>query len=137
MNAVTEKPQSLQQDDKTSGAPPQVRRGWVKRWLRPVILMVVVAAVLVGAGWWFTEGRYIESTDNAYVQGDIAVLSPRIEGDIAAIPVADNQPVHAGDPLISWIRPTGRRGLPRPAPPPPRPTRRSARRSGRSASSRR
>jgi membrane fusion protein (multidrug efflux system) len=34
------------------------------------------------------------------VQGDIAVLSPRIEGDVIAIPVADNQAVHAGDPLI-------------------------------------
>jgi membrane fusion protein (multidrug efflux system) len=101
MNAVTEKPQSLQQDDKTSGPPPQVRRGRAKRWLRPVILLVVVAALLVGAGWWFTEGRYIESTDNAYVQGDIAVLSPRIEGNIAAILVEDNQPVHAGDPLIT------------------------------------
>jgi membrane fusion protein (multidrug efflux system) len=101
MNAVTEKPQSLQQDDKTSGAPPQVRRGRTKRWLRPVILLVVVAAVLVGAGWWFTEGRYIESTDNAYVQGDIAVLSPRIEGNITSILVEDNQPVRAGDPLIT------------------------------------
>jgi membrane fusion protein (multidrug efflux system) len=101
MNAVTEKPQSLQQDDKTSGAPPKARRGRAKRLLRPVILLVVVAAVLVGAGWWFTEGRYIESTDNAYVQGDIAVLSPRIEGNIAAILVEDNQPVRAGDPLIT------------------------------------
>ncbi len=54
----------------------------------------------VTAAWWFTEGRYIQSTDNAYVQGDIAVLSPRIEGDVAAIKVADNQRVRAGDPLI-------------------------------------
>jgi membrane fusion protein (multidrug efflux system) len=100
MNAVTEKPQSLQQDDKSSGTPPKPRSGLVKRLLRPIILLVVVAAALVTAGWWFTEGRYIESTDNAYVQGDIAVLSPRIEGNIAAIMVQDNQPVGAGDPLI-------------------------------------
>ncbi len=32
--------------------------------------------------------------------GDIAVLTPRIEGDVAAILAADNQVVHAGDPLI-------------------------------------
>jgi membrane fusion protein (multidrug efflux system) len=57
-------------------------------------------AIGVTGSWWFTEGRYIESTDNAYVQGDIAVLSPRIEGDVVAITVADNQRVHAGDPLI-------------------------------------
>ena len=54
-----------------------------------------------GGNWWLVEGRWIESTDNAYVQGDIAVLSPRIEGDVAAIHVADNQAVRAGDPLIS------------------------------------
>jgi membrane fusion protein (multidrug efflux system) len=100
MNAVTDKPQSLQPDEKTSGVPPKPRRGSLKRLLRPLILLVVVCAVLVTAGWWFTEGRYIESTDNAYVQGDIAVLSPRIEGNIAAILVQDNQAVRAGAPLI-------------------------------------
>ena len=47
------------------------------------------------------RGAFIVTTDNAYVQGDIAVLGPRIEGDVAAIHVADNQAVHAGDPLIS------------------------------------
>jgi len=99
MNAVTEKPQSLQ-NDKTSGKPASPPRGRAKRLLRPAILLVVVVAALVTAGWWFTEGRYIESTDNAYVQGDIAVLSPRIEGNIAAIMVQDNQHVRAGDPLI-------------------------------------
>jgi membrane fusion protein (multidrug efflux system) len=100
MNAVTEKPHSLQPDEKTSGTPPQPRRGLAKRALRPLILLVVLAVALVTAGWWFTEGRYIESTDNAYVQGDIAVLSPRIDGNIAAILVQDNQAVRAGDPLI-------------------------------------
>jgi membrane fusion protein (multidrug efflux system) len=59
----------------------------------------VILAVVVGY-WWFTEGRWIESTDNAYVQGDITVLSPRIDGDIAAVLVNDNQRVHAGDPLV-------------------------------------
>jgi membrane fusion protein, multidrug efflux system len=62
----------------------------------------LAAAVGIGitVSWWFAEGRYIESTDNAYVQGDIAVLGSRIEGDVAAIEVADNQRVRTGDPLI-------------------------------------
>jgi membrane fusion protein (multidrug efflux system) len=98
MNAVTDKPKSLAADTTTAGSPPRKSR---KRWLRPLILLVVIGVVLVTAGWWFTEGRYIESTDNAYVQGDIAVLSPRIEGNIATILVEDNQFVHAGDPLIT------------------------------------
>src|SRR6516165_10010932 len=98
MNAIAEKPVAVPADVQ-SRATPQ-RRGWrLLRLWRPVAAVAAVVAIGVGASWWFTEGRYIESTDNAYVQGDIAVLSPRIEGDVAAIKAADNQRVHAGDPL--------------------------------------
>ena len=62
--------------------------------------MVLLLAAGLVANWWIVEGRWLESTDDAYVQGDIAVLSSRIEGDVIAIHVADNQPVHAGDALI-------------------------------------
>jgi membrane fusion protein, multidrug efflux system len=99
MNAITEKPQAEPADAQTPAPPP--RRGHALRALwRPVAALAAVIGIGVTASWWFTEGRYIESTDNAYVQGDIAVLGPRIEGDVAAIKVADNQRVHAGDPLI-------------------------------------
>ena len=96
MNAIAEKPAPAVT---TTGSQPPGRRG-LKRVLRPVLAVVVVAAVATTAAWWFSEGRWIESTDNAYVQGDIAVLSPRIDGEVAAIRVADNQRVRAGDPLI-------------------------------------
>ena len=99
MNAMTEKPLAVPADTQTRTAPPsRVRR--LRRLWRPAAALAAVIAIGVGASWWFTEGRYIESTDNAYIQGDIAVLGPRIEGDVAAIKVADNQHVHAGDPLI-------------------------------------
>jgi membrane fusion protein (multidrug efflux system) len=69
--------------------------------IRAALVAVVLVVGVVAGRWWFAEGRWIESTDNAYVQGDIAVLGPRIEGDVMAVHVADNQVVHAGDPLIS------------------------------------
>jgi membrane fusion protein (multidrug efflux system) len=99
MNAITEQPVPLSADTQSRAAPPRpVRR---LRWLwRPVAALAAVVAIGVTGSWWFTEGRYIESTDNAYIQGDIAVLGPRIEGDVVGIKVADNQRVHAGDPLI-------------------------------------
>lgn len=81
-------------------AGPRRRRSLLRR-LRPLILLVVLAGAGLGGTWWWQVGRFLESTDNAYVQGDIAVLGPRIEGDVAAIHVADNQAVRAGDPLIS------------------------------------
>ena len=73
----------------------------LRRLWRPAVALLGTIALGVTVSWWLTEGRYIESTDNAYVQGDIAVLSPRIEGDVAAIKAADNQRVHAGDPLVA------------------------------------
>ena len=98
MNAVTEKPQAVPADAQTTATPQRARL--LRRLWRPAAGLVAAIGVAVTASWWFTEGRYIQSTDNAYVQGDIAVLSPRIEGDVAAIKVADNQLVRAGDPLI-------------------------------------
>jgi membrane fusion protein (multidrug efflux system) len=90
-------------DAETAPALTQTSMRSHRRWsklLRPVLGGVAAIAIAVTASWWFTEGRWIQSTDNAYVQGDIAVLGPRIEGDVVAIDVADNQRVHAGDPLI-------------------------------------
>jgi membrane fusion protein (multidrug efflux system) len=82
---------------------PAVQPAAPKRRMRrlrlPLAILAVIAIGLAG-NWWFTEGRWIESTDNAYIQGDIAVLSPRVEGNVAKILVGDNQRVTAGEPLI-------------------------------------
>jgi membrane fusion protein (multidrug efflux system) len=63
-------------------------------------------ALLIGAGiarygysWW-TVGRFIESTDDAYVGGDVTVMAPKVSGFIAQVSVTDNQTVRAGDLLI-------------------------------------
>jgi membrane fusion protein, multidrug efflux system len=45
-------------------------------------------------------GRFIESTDDAYVGGDVTVIAPKVSGFIAEIRVKDNQPVQAGDLLV-------------------------------------
>ena len=99
MNAISEKPLAMPADSQTRAAPSRPARRLRQLW-RPAAALAAVIGIGVTASWWFTEGRYIESTDNAYIQGDIAVLGPRIEGDVAAIKVADNQRVRAGEPLI-------------------------------------
>ena len=99
MNAVTEKPSPVETTPVSRPQPPS--RNGRKRLLRTIVVVAVLISAALGLNWWFTEGVYVESTDNAYVQGDIAVLGPRIEGDVLTIHVADNQVVHAGDPLIS------------------------------------
>jgi membrane fusion protein (multidrug efflux system) len=58
-----------------------------------------VALALYGWHWW-TSGRFIEDTDDAYVGGDITVISPKVPGYIAKVAVTDNQFVHAGEILV-------------------------------------
>jgi membrane fusion protein (multidrug efflux system) len=59
-----------------------------------------VAAVLAYGYHWVSVGRFIESTDDAYVGGDLTVIAPRVAGFIAAVAVTDNQAVRAGDLLV-------------------------------------
>jgi len=94
MNAVTDKT-TLAHSTASSAAEAPSRR----KLLRGVALVAVLVGAAVAANWWFTEGLYIQSTDNAYVQSDIVVLGPRIDGIVASVNVADNQAVKAGDVL--------------------------------------
>jgi membrane fusion protein (multidrug efflux system) len=67
---------------------------------RFVLLVVVpVAAVILGAMWWLSGGRYI-STDNAYVGPDKSLITPQISGPIVAIRVREGEHVEAGAPLF-------------------------------------
>ncbi len=100
MNAITNTLVGEQPDfDLPATARPG--RNWRKLLLRGTAGLAFLAIAAVAGSWWYAEGRWIESTDNAYVQGDIAVLSAKIDGDVAKILVSDNQRVKAGDPLIA------------------------------------
>jgi membrane fusion protein (multidrug efflux system) len=68
-----------------------------------VLGAVAVAALGYGAhyGWhWWTEGRFVETTDNAYVRADVTLLAPKIAGYVASVDVTDNQVVQAGQILF-------------------------------------
>jgi membrane fusion protein (multidrug efflux system) len=62
--------------------------------------LVIVAALAAFGHQWWTVGRFTESTDDAYVGGDITVIAPKVSGFIARVAVTDNQIVHAGDVLV-------------------------------------
>ncbi|CAH2604511.1 HlyD family secretion protein [Rhodovastum atsumiense] len=54
-----------------------------------------------GYGWhWWQVGRFIRSTDDAYLQADAAIISPRVEGYVRHVAITDNQQVRAGDVLF-------------------------------------
>ncbi|MBB3148135.1 membrane fusion protein (multidrug efflux system) [Phyllobacterium trifolii] len=78
--------------------------------VRRVLLGVaVVAALGVGAalGWkYWTDWRFEETTDDAYVQADIVAIAPQVAGYLANVAVSDNQHVKAGD-ILATIDPRG------------------------------
>lgn len=82
--------------DRANEAPPKRRR---------LMLPVLALAIAAAGGWygydWWTNGRFMVSTDDAYVEGDIATISPKVTGYVESVNVAANQTVKAGDPLIT------------------------------------
>jgi membrane fusion protein (multidrug efflux system) len=66
-----------------------------------IILPVVVLALGASGGWyWWNVLRFLQSTDDAYVQSDISLISPKVEGYIKEVRVADNQEVAEGAVLF-------------------------------------
>jgi membrane fusion protein (multidrug efflux system) len=82
-------------------AKPAAKKASNRRFMLPIIII----AALAGGGWygynWFTVGRFMVSTDDAYVGGDITTISPKVSGYVASVNVVANQQVKAGDPLVT------------------------------------
>jgi membrane fusion protein (multidrug efflux system) len=62
---------------------------------------VVVLSGLGYLGYWFFDGRYYESTDDAYVNGDVVQVTSEVPGTVVGLNVDDTQPVHAGQRLLA------------------------------------
>jgi len=69
---------------------------------RRLLIFVVLLTLIVGSlfAHWLLIGRFIESTDNAYVQGEITRISSQLSARVAKVLVADNQHVKQGDLLL-------------------------------------
>ena len=70
-----------------------------KRALTAVTAAVVVAGIAYGAYWALVLNHY-ESTDNAYVQGNVVQLTPQVGGTVIAINADDTDRVKAGQVLV-------------------------------------
>ncbi|HEV7433571.1 MAG TPA: HlyD family secretion protein [Pseudorhizobium sp.] len=93
-------------NDAQSGSPQaEHAQAPEKKKRRSPVLPAIVAAMLAGAGWygyeWWTDGRFLISTDDAYIEADIAIISPKVAGYVEKVNVVGNQQVKAGDPLVT------------------------------------
>ena len=62
-------------------------------------ILAVAGGAWYGTDWW-GRGRFIETTDDAYVGGNVTAISPHVAGFVSEIAVQDNQHVQAGQVLI-------------------------------------
>jgi membrane fusion protein (multidrug efflux system) len=73
----------------------------LRRRVRALVLAAALLAALGAGGYfgsyWWTVGRFLVSTDDAYVGAKNATLAAKIPGYIAVLSVDDNQHVRAGD----------------------------------------
>jgi len=76
-------------------APPNNR----KRKAIGVFLVVLAGTLIAGFAYWKYRQTHV-STDDAYIDGRIHLVSARIQGNVTEVRVRDNQPVKAGEPLL-------------------------------------
>lgn len=66
-----------------------------RQWLICGFVAAVLTVAAYGLQWW-TTGRFLVSTDNAYVRADVVTVAPRVAGTIVAVAVTDDQWVDVG-----------------------------------------
>ncbi|MXO98575.1 HlyD family efflux transporter periplasmic adaptor subunit [Altererythrobacter xixiisoli] len=71
--------------------------------MRLILLAVLLLAIVLGGIWFYgywTTGRFVESTNDATIQADAVIVSPKVGGYVEEVFVSDNQTVKQGDPLF-------------------------------------
>jgi membrane fusion protein, multidrug efflux system len=71
--------------------------------IKRAALVLALALGIAGAAdfgyGYLTTGRYLETTDDAYVKADSTIVAPKVSGYIAEVLVSDNEKVTAGQLL--------------------------------------
>ena len=86
-------------------APAKAGTGRRSRTVRRAGLALLGTAAIgaglwFGADWWF-NGRFIVSTDDAYVGAEMATISAKLSANVTGVSVTQNQEVKAGQPLVA------------------------------------
>src|SRR6202453_1254287 len=91
---------STQTPPESRPVPQESRKATGKRKLLAGVLGVAVLAILLVYGIpWVEEMLNTASTDDAYVDGHVTFVAPRVAGQISRVLVDDNNRVHKGDLL--------------------------------------
>lgn len=95
----TKSPAPEEPADNCAPASPVQPAKKKRRWLLPVVLLLVVVALIFGIPEVIRAFNTI-STDDAYVNGYVTFVAPRVSGQVARVLVDDNNRVKKGDLLV-------------------------------------
>lgn len=74
-------------------------RNMIRRAALVLALLAGTATIVYYGHDYWTNGRYLETTDDAYVKADSTIIAPKVSGYIAKVLVGDNEKVKAGQTL--------------------------------------
>lgn len=82
--------------DATGSRPEPLRRKKIIRWGAPGLVILLLAFGIP----YFLHALSYKSTDDAFIDGNIVAVSPRVDGHVARVHVKDNQLVRSGALLV-------------------------------------
>src|SRR5580658_2032796 len=79
--------------------PAPAPAGSGKRKPLTILTLLIIAGAIAGSVAWFITRNY-ESTDDAFIDGHVIDVSPRISAQVTDVYIDDNQEVKQGDLLV-------------------------------------
>ncbi|NMM46422.1 HlyD family secretion protein [Rhodospirillaceae bacterium KN72] len=97
MSSAPSTVQNIQPVDGDDAQSPRKRRGFKPKRLIPLVILMAAIGTggYFGYNWW-TNGRFVESTDDAYVAADMTLMSAKVSGYVQSVSVQENQYIQAG-----------------------------------------
>ncbi|MDR0481259.1 MAG: efflux RND transporter periplasmic adaptor subunit, partial [Gallionellaceae bacterium] len=86
-------------EPETTHSPPPKKNSKRKRALLIVLCIVIVLGAILAA-WWLLSGQFHETTEDAYVNGNIIQITPQLDGTVIAVNADDTDFVQAGEVLV-------------------------------------
>jgi membrane fusion protein (multidrug efflux system) len=83
-----------------AAAPAPKTSNTKRRMLMSLIVLVVIIAAVAYGFYYFLIARFHESTDDAYVNGNVVQITPQVVGTVISVNADDTQTVHVGEPLV-------------------------------------
>ncbi|WP_277188795.1 HlyD family efflux transporter periplasmic adaptor subunit [Caballeronia sp. BR00000012568055] len=85
----------------TAAAPAPKQSNTKRRVLMSLIVLVIIIAAVAYGLYYFLVARFHESTDDAYVNGNVVQITPQVTGTVISVNADDTQTVKMGDPLVT------------------------------------